>query len=176
MSTSRKNYVPHEIDDVEDRMGDIQPLDFSDDDAGIHSGRPGETQLSPERERIAGMSGGEALSQGSHEDGVNFDDLSPETLIDEDGQSYDNDDGPMDRELTVVNGQDIGAGTGLDEAELGRARPLDGKPWDGPEDSLGAEGAVETLRDDDSVGLSDDELDGAALDGDALLNSSADRG
>lgn len=36
-----------------------------------------------------------------------------------------------ENELRVVDADEIGPGSGLDEAELGRVDPLDGKPWDG---------------------------------------------
>lgn len=36
-----------------------------------------------------------------------------------------------ENDLRVVDADEIGAGTGLDEAELARVDPLDGKPWDG---------------------------------------------
>ncbi|MGQ9425123.1 hypothetical protein ACXYTJ_06735 [Gilvimarinus sp. F26214L] len=34
-------------------------------------------------------------------------------------------------DLRVVDADEVGAGRGLDEAELARTDPLDGKPWDG---------------------------------------------
>lgn len=34
-------------------------------------------------------------------------------------------------DLSITDQEHIGAGKGLDEAELGRAKPLDGKRWDG---------------------------------------------
>ena len=56
---------------------------------------------------------------------------------------------------------EIGADVDLDEAELGRYDPLDGKPWDGParrDEDTGLSGGDAVLRGDDSV-LSDDELE-----------------
>src|SRR5690606_15574989 len=130
---------PPEIDDTQDRMGSMEPLDFSasrDD----REGRVGDTRPRDEvreefprrRVRQAGMTGGEALTSDGHEDGVTLDDLSPETLFDETGARSPRERGeayPRDKELSVVKGKDIGAGGGLDEAELGRVEPLDGKPW-----------------------------------------------
>lgn len=44
-----------------------------------------------------------------------------------------------DDDLRVVGADEIGAGAGLDEAELARVDPLDGKPWDGDRrEGLGA--------------------------------------
>jgi len=141
MSTPKQPATPQEIDDIEDRMGSIEQLDFSDrkDD---REGRIGDTrpldevqhEYPDERVREAGQSGGETLSEGRHEDGVSLDDLSPETLIDDTGArspSERGDDEPLDRDLTIVGEEDIGGGSGLDEAELARKRPLDGEPWDG---------------------------------------------
>lgn len=40
--------------------------------------------------------------------------------------------GPEENDdLRMVDADEIGAGAGLDEAELARVDPLDGKPWDG---------------------------------------------
>ncbi len=158
----QKPYVPQEIDDIEDRMGAVHPLDF-DKDEDAPEGRAGDRQAGrvypPESVREAGMSGGETLGSGEHEDRVSEDDLSPETLFDESGargpeEEYPEEslEGPADAELTTVNASEIGGGSGLDEAELGRIEPLDGKPWDGDAD------------------MHDEELAG-----DAPLNSAAER-
>ncbi|WP_220815245.1 phosphotransferase system, HPr-related protein [Pseudomonas paralcaligenes] len=128
-----------EIDDIEDRMGSMRELDFSerrDERQGrIGDERPADEvarEFPPEREAQAGMSGGEALSESVHEDNVTLDDLSPETLIDESGAYSPGERGevrPADKELSVVDGSEIGGGIGLDEAELARSAPLDGQPW-----------------------------------------------
>jgi hypothetical protein len=147
MSTERKPYTPREIDDTEDRMGSIEQLDFSDrrDDreGRIGDARPDdelEREFPEERVQQAGMSGGETLGEGIHEDGVSMDDASPETLLDETGARSPNERGgnfPADKELTEVDAADIGGGVGLDEAELARRHPLDGEKWDGdPDDQL----------------------------------------
>lgn len=131
--------VPHEIDDVEDRMGEIRELDFSDrhDERQGRAGetRPGgdEAQHYPsERVERSGMSGGEAFTDSQYEDNVTLDDLSPDTLYDQTGArdpSERGGNGPADRELRRVDEREIGGGFGLDEAELARSAPLDGKPW-----------------------------------------------
>lgn len=141
MKTQR---TPQEIDDIEDRMGSMEPLDFSER-KDERQGRVGDErdprelqdEYPPERVRDAGLSGGEALREGRHEDNVTQDDLSPETLIPDDGARSPRDrgeDAPSDWDLSIVDEADIGAGGGLDEAELGRVKPLDGKPWDGEPD------------------------------------------
>lgn len=136
--SEHKNRVV-EIDDTEDRMGSMHELDF-DERRDERKGRIGdersaaevEKEFPAEREALAGMSGGEALTDSVHEDNVTMDDLSPETLIDESGEYSPGDHGvvgPADKELSVVDGSRIGGGIGLDEAELARSAPLDGKPW-----------------------------------------------
>lgn len=134
--------TPHqvqEIDDIQDRMGEMRELDFSDrnDERQGRAGdaRPGrevDEEFPRERVERSGMSGGETLTQSQHEDNVNYDDLSPDTLYDQSGarDAFERGgDGPADQELRRVDGAEIGGGLGLDEAELARSAPLDGKPW-----------------------------------------------
>jgi hypothetical protein len=122
MTDSRRPFdkeQPEPIDDDEDRMGSVHELDFDEEEPGTRIG-----DLTPERElaqkipdqraRKAGMTG------ATNDNDVTDDDLSPETLIREDGQA--------DWELRIVDEDDIGGGDGLDEAELARQDPLDGKP------------------------------------------------
>ena len=59
------------------------------------------------------------------------DDLTPENLIPDDGSRSPHEPGgsiPSDESLSIVNEDEIGEGYGLDEAELARVDPLDGKP------------------------------------------------
>jgi len=59
------------------------------------------------------------------------DDLAPETLIHEDGARSPleaGDDVPLDETYQIVSGNQIGAGYGLDEAELAEVDPLDRRP------------------------------------------------
>lgn len=132
-------HVPQEIDDIQDRMGEIRELDFSDrhDERQGRAGdaRPAEEvnrEFPAERVERSGMSGGEALSESLHEDNVTLDDLSPDTLYDQTGArdpSERGGAGPADQQLRRVDSDEIGGGIGLDEAELARSAPLDGKPW-----------------------------------------------
>ena len=132
-------HVAQEIDDIQDRMGEIRELDFSDrhDERQGRAGdaRPAEEvnrEFPAERVERGGMSGGETLSESLHGDNVTWDDLSPDTLYDQSGArdpSERGGDGPADRQLREVDESEIGGGIGLDEAELARAAPLDGKPW-----------------------------------------------
>jgi hypothetical protein len=139
MST-QKRYRPQEIDDIEDRMGSIEQLDF-DARRDERSGRVGDLKSPAEiareqpakRVREAGQSGGETLGEGDNEDGVSLDDLSPETLIEESGARSANEPGgktAADWDLSIVDEADIGEGYGLDEEELAHVKPLDGKPYD----------------------------------------------
>ena len=135
-----KPYTPTEIDDTEDRMGSVHELDF-DERLDERQGRVGderpaseiEREFPPERVAESGMTGGEALSDSLHEDNVTYDDLSPDTLLDETGARAPHEpgggDGPADMDLREVDADEIGGGFGLDEAELARSAPLDGKPW-----------------------------------------------
>lgn len=110
MTESRRTYgapQPEPIDDNEDRMGSMEELHFDDDEPAVGSGA------------------------GVTSDGSTDDDLSPETLIHEDGARSAREAGgdkPADWDLSIVDGADIGGGAGLDEAELARRDPLDGKP------------------------------------------------
>ena len=63
-------------------------------------------------------------------DEPNDDDLAPEILIKEDGARSSHERGrgkPMDQRLSIVDEDEIGGGNRLDEAELARVKPLDGK-------------------------------------------------
>lgn len=136
MSESRRPYgatQPEPIDDNEDRMGSMEELDFDQDEPTARIGDPiPEDELAHEipeqRVREAGMTG--ATTADHH---YTDDDLQAETMIHEDGArsaTERGDDSPADLGLTIVDEDDIGAGDGLDEAELAHRKPLDGKPWD----------------------------------------------
>lgn len=123
---------PSPIDTNEDRMGQVRELDFNDVDGP--TGRIGDTmdadelanKIPDERVREAGLTG---ASMDDHN--PTDDDMSPETLIHEDGARSANETGedePADQELSFVDEDDIGGGDGLDEAELAQIDPLDGKP------------------------------------------------
>lgn len=107
-------------------------LDFEDDESVAQTGErlaPDDVarQLSPARARDAGLTG------ASHPgEDATADDMTPETLLPEDGARSPAEAGhgsPSDSTLRRVKAHEIGGGHGLDEAELGRRKPLDGKPW-----------------------------------------------
>jgi len=123
---------PEPIDDNEDRMGSMEELNFNDNNEP--SGRIGDTipedelqtYLPDERVREAGMTGASTDDHNPTDD-----DMSPETLIDEDGARSAREEGqggPADFDLSVVDEDEIGAGGGLDEEEMAILDPLDGKP------------------------------------------------
>jgi len=133
MNDSRRPYdaqQPPAIDDNEDRMGSVHELDFDADEPSAKIGdeipeTEREHLMPRERVREAGMTGG---STADHE--PTDDDMSPETLMPDDGARDANEAGDGDQadwDLSIVGEDDIGGGDGLDEAELARRDPMDGK-------------------------------------------------
>lgn len=132
MTDSRRPFdaaQPEPIDDNEDRMGSMHELDFDEDEptAKIGDELPEDERellMPDERVREAGLTG---ASTADHE--PTDDDMSPETLIHEDGARdarEAGEDGQADWDLSVVDEDDIGGGNGLDEEELAKRDPLDG--------------------------------------------------
>lgn len=72
-------------------------------------------EISPQRVREAGLTGAETNND------VTDDDLTPETLLDEEHSI----DPPADKRVRIVRGEEIGGGRGLDEAELAQ---IEGNP------------------------------------------------
>jgi hypothetical protein len=132
MTDSRRPFdatQPEPIDDNEDRMGSMHELDFDEEEP---SAKIGDELTQTERERLmprervreAGMTG---ASTDDHES--TDDDMSPETLIREDGARDAHEageGGQADWDLSIVDEDDIGGGNGLDEEELARRDPMDG--------------------------------------------------
>ena len=121
---------PEPIDDNEDRMGSMHELDFDEEEP---SAKIGDELPQAERERLmprervqeAGMTGASTDDNESTDD-----DMSPETLIREDGARDAQEAGegdPADWDLSIVDEDDIGGGNGLDEEEMARRDPMDGK-------------------------------------------------
>lgn len=176
--TEQRPSAPAEIDDLDDRLGAVHPLDF-DQHGDERKGRIGdpvptdiyENAFPEKRVREAGLSGGE-----TPDGAVTQDDLAPETLIREDGARDADEQGqdePADRTLSEVDADSIGAGGGLDEAEEGREAPLDGRTWDGPADQdedTGLSSGDAVLDEEDEDVLDDEELEG-----DAPLDSARDK-
>lgn len=106
-------------------------LDFSDDDSHGRSGDAvSSTRLREEfpdrREREAGRTGGEMRGLNASDDDVTADDAAPETLLDEERSHTPDAEGrePADQDLRTVRATNIGAGGGLDEAELADTDPV----------------------------------------------------
>lgn len=105
-----------------DRSAEQDELDFDD------AVEPSFQDLAPDYEF-------ELLDEESDSETVDNngtdDDLTPENLIPEDGSRSPYEPGgsiPSDESLSIVSEDEIGEGYGLDEAELARVDPLDGKP------------------------------------------------
>src|SRR5690554_3535146 len=105
----------------------------------------------PTRAESAKRAGEAGLTEASIPgQGPTADDATPETLNPDDGSRSAEEAGSSataaDSELTEVGKAGAGGRYGPDEAELGRSRPLDGKPWDGdPDEPL----LPETAADED---------------------------
>ena len=136
MSDSRRPYgaeEPAEIDDLEDRSGSVEPLNFEDDEthepiSDLFTDEERARHVAGQPVRYAGLSG-----SATSDDDPNDDDLDPEMLIPEDGsldawEAAEVSDGPADWDLSVVNEDQIGGGDGLDEAELAEIDPVGRKP------------------------------------------------
>ncbi|MDB5983406.1 MAG: phosphotransferase system, HPr-related protein [Pseudomonas sp.] len=134
MTEPRRPYgapQPEPIDDNEDRMGSMEELHFDEDESGARIGdlmtdEELAHEIPEKRVREAGMTG--ASTPDHH---PTDDDLDPEQMIGEDGARSASEEGadhPADWDLSIVDEDDIGGGDGLDEAELARRDPLDGKP------------------------------------------------
>ncbi len=132
MTESRRPFdaaQPEPIDDNEDRIGSVHELDFDEEEPG---GKIGDELLVTERVRLMPI---ERLREGGmtgaftddHE--PTDDDMSPETLILEDGARDAHEAGEGDQadwDLSIVDEDDIGGGNGLDEAEMANRDPMDG--------------------------------------------------
>jgi len=147
-----------------DRAVELDELNFSDDESTptFMDLTPRDIQVDDEAalpEDNIGLSQAETVDMSPTND-----DLDPEMLIPEDGarsQYEPGDNVPLDENLTIVDESEIGGGTGLDEAELARVNPLDGKPWDGePGEHLNPETPYEgdvPSPEDDIINEEDDE-------------------
>ncbi|MGY2293385.1 serine kinase/phosphatase [Pseudomonas sp. SDO528_S397] len=130
MTESRRPYgapSPAPIDDNEDRRGSMRELDFDrqapsaaiGEEIPVHER---EHLIPDERAREAGLTG---ASMADHE--PTDDDMSPETLILEDGARDAQEPGEgeaADWDLSVVDEDEIGGGNGLDEAQLAERDPV----------------------------------------------------
>ncbi|PUA29105.1 MAG: hypothetical protein B0W54_00350 [Cellvibrio sp. 79] len=107
-----------------DRPAEADELNFEDDAPTRDLDETAEEETIDPTIRTAGLT--EASQPG---EGPTNDDLTQETLILEDGarSPHEPQQGnvePADKTLSIVHDDEIGAGSGLDEAELARAEPL----------------------------------------------------
>jgi hypothetical protein len=77
-------------------------------------------ELPSRRERDAGLAGGELAAQEKRNSDNTDDDLTPETLYDEEDEYELYSEPPADKKLRVARAGEIGGGFGKDEAELAR--------------------------------------------------------
>ena len=123
MTDSRRPYgapQPAPIDDIEDAMGSVEPLNFDDDDTYEPI-----SDLFIDDEKVKHR----AVLDDELELGLNEDDLEQEMLIREDGardakEAAKSPNGAADWDLSLVDENDIGAGKGLDEAEVAEIDPV----------------------------------------------------
>lgn len=103
---------------------EVEEISFEDEESGRigdeRSREEASREFPPERVRAAGLTGGEAQPLGQD---ITSDDMSPETLLDEEGAEAPSayaseDEKPADKSLRIVEGAEIGGGSGKDEAEL----------------------------------------------------------
>ncbi|MFC6296439.1 serine kinase/phosphatase [Pseudomonas sp. CCM 7893] len=126
MTESRRPYgapQPEPIDDNEDRMGSMRELDFDEEEPTTEIG-----DETPRRERKRLMPDERFQEAVMTEDSTD-DDMSPQTLIREDGARdahEEGDDEPADWDLSIVDEDEIGGGNGWDEAEMAERDPVDG--------------------------------------------------
>lgn len=109
---------------VTDRPAEADELNFEDDLPASEFDNPEDEDTDDPTIRTAGLT--EASQPG---EGPTNDDLTQETLILEDGarsqhEPQQGNQEPADKTLSIVRDDGIGAGSGLDEAELARAEPL----------------------------------------------------
>lgn len=109
---------------VIDRPAEADELNFEDDAPTADPDEPQDEDVIDPSVRTAGLT--EASQPG---EGPTNDDLTQETLILEDGarSPHEPQQGnvePADKTLSIVRDDEIGAGSGLDEAELARTEPL----------------------------------------------------
>jgi len=115
MKNAKKELPEEPFDPDTERPAESDELDFSNDEEPSFADLSVEDNL----EQIQGRTSTQTTD--------NSDDLEPEDLIKEDGARSPHEhsmDIPADVDLSIVDVDEIGAGYGLDEAELARVKPL----------------------------------------------------
>jgi len=133
MTDSRRPFgaqEPSEIDDTEDRMGSVEPLDFDDDEdtheplTDLLSDEEYERHVAAHRPRNKELSGAALPGRDSNPDDLDADMLTPEDGALDAQEAAQARGGAADWDLSVVDEDEIGAGCGLDEAELADIDPV----------------------------------------------------
>lgn len=133
MTDSRRPFgaeEPLDIDDTEDRMGSVEPLDF-DDPVDTHESldylvtdEEYTRHVGEHRPRNREISGAALPGRDSSPDDLDADMLIPEDGARDAYEALEEEGGAADWDLSVVNEDEIGAGRGLDEAELADIDPV----------------------------------------------------
>ena len=133
MTDSRRPFgaeEPLDIDDTEDRMGSVEPLDF-DDPVDTHESLDDlvtdeeyKRHIGEHRPRNREISGAALPGRDSSPDDLDADMLIPEDGARDAYEAFEEEGGAADWDLSVVNEDEIGAGRGLDEAELADIDPV----------------------------------------------------
>ena len=151
--TSKNKLTPFQQVEQNLREADADERNFQEAGPARRAGDRSPSDINrPERVREAGQT---AASQPG--DAPTDDDLSPETLIHEDGALSPReagDDVPADRSYRIVGPDEAGGVFGLDEAELAHVDPLDGEPWSDDTDTA----SDDTDGDDTDEDQEDDEV------------------
>lgn len=132
MTDSRRPFgaeEPADIDDTEDRMGSVEPLDFEDDDGhepltDLLSDEEYQRHVAGHRPRNRELSGAALPGRDSNPDDLDADMLTPEDGARDAQEATQSRGGAADWDLSVVDEDEIGAGHGLDEAELAEVDPV----------------------------------------------------
>ena len=133
MTDSRRPFgaeEPEDIDDTEDRMGSVKPLDFDDPDDTRESlddlvtDEEYKRHIGDNRPRNREVSGAALPGRDSDPDDLDADMLIPEDGARDAYEAVEERGGAADWDLSVVKGSEIGAGHGLDEAELADIDPV----------------------------------------------------
>ena len=133
MTDSRRPFgaeEPLDIDDTEDRMGSVEPLDFDDPEdtheplTDLVTDEEYARHIAPHRPRNRELSGAALPGRDSSPDDLDADMLTPEDGARDAYEALEEQGGAADWDLSVVNEDEIGAGRGLDEAELADIDPV----------------------------------------------------
>lgn len=122
-----KKYQPKDVNEQAASISNLDELNFSDDAEPSFATAQREVDESDTVEERQELD--ERGERHTNPDEIDPNELTPETLIKEDGARSPHEPGgsiAAEEDLSVVGIDNIGAGYGLDEEELARVQPLDG--------------------------------------------------